>query len=648
MRVRALFVPLLTLVSMAWAAGPIAQPVAVKRAPLLAAIPGGPRVLDVAIGDGEELLAWRKDVELSAPFTLKNRVIVRADSAAELQAALGDRSKSVKIAPIPAAPGFFVVVTRSARQAIDLANSLALDPRYADAQVDVLQPKALRSGTPDDPRFHSQWHLKNDDMPLFDVNIEPAWQRGYTGAGVVIGVVEGLWQHNHPDLAANFNLEASMPGGTISSHATSVAGVAAAVAFDGLMGSGAAYGAQISNQIYGSDMEDATALGFRNDLNDIKNNSWGPLDTGMYWYLPPVVQTALEEGVRSGRGGLGTIFVWAAGNGASSGDRVDYDPYASSRYTIAVGAIGDQDIRSSYNEEGSSMLVVTESDGNNRAIYTTDINNGQTNNFGGTSSAAPLACGVIALMLEANPLLTWRDVQHVLVNSARVCDPTQNAWVVNGGGLSVNLSYGFGAIDADAAVTLAENWGNVPHEVGVSTGVVAVNQVVPDNTPGGISQIAHIDENIRIESVELVLNIQTPFVGDYRITLYGPYGTNSLFAKPRFEPQDNLVNYMFTSMRHWDETSRGDWRIEVQDRASPDEGTWVDYELRFHGTLACPGDLDGDDQVGITDLARFLSAYGVCEEDARFEPGADFDNNKCVELGDLARMLEVFGDSCGG
>jgi subtilisin-like proprotein convertase family protein len=479
------------------------------------------------------------------------------------------------------------------------------------------------------------------------VNAEAAWDAGYTGAGVVIGIVENAWQHDHPDLAANYNPEASQTGGTVSAHATSCAGVAGEVAYNGLMGAGAAYGAQLSDQIYGSDSQVATALAYRNDLNDIKSNSWGPPDVGYVYYLPSVVRTAIEESIAAGRDGLGEVFVWAAGNGGASGDRVDYDPYASSRFTIAVGAIGDADIRADYNEKGSSMLVVAHSSGNSRKIYTTTSGSGWTSSFGGTSAASPLAAGVIALMLEANPELTWRDVQHVLVESARKNDPNHAGWATNDGGYHVNYNYGFGAVDAGAAVTLAEDWVNVAHEVVVDTGVVPVNLEIPDNDPNGVTETASIVDDVRIETIELILNVETTFVGDLKIVLRGPSGIRSVLAEQRFgDGQDNYVDYVFTSFRHWGETSTGDWEITISDLSSPDAATWIDYRLVFYGTPGCPGDLNGDRSIGLTDLSVLLGAYGSCEGDPLYDPAADFINNGCIGLSDLADFLPLYGGSC--
>lgn len=43
---------------------------------------------------------------------------------------------------------------------------------------------------------------------------------------------------------------------------------------------------------------------------------------------------------------------------------------------------------------------------------------GCTDSHSGTSAAAPLAAGMIALMLQAQPCLTWRDVQHIIAMAA--------------------------------------------------------------------------------------------------------------------------------------------------------------------------------------------------------------------------------------
>jgi len=577
-------------------------------------------------------------------FELTSRVIVRTDSPDPLYAFAGDMPGLV-IEPVAGVSGYWTASAGSVRKAVAVADDLATRQEFAEVYLDFTPPRQLRD-LPNDPRFPQQWHLRNTLDPLFDVNAEAAWDAGYTGAGVVLGIVENAWQHDHPDLADNYNAAASQIGGSVTSHATSCAGVAAEVANNDLMGAGVAYGAQLSDQIYGSAAETAVALAYRNNLNDIKSNSWGPPDIGDIYYMPSVVRAAIEESITTGRGGLGEVFVWAAGNGGSS-DRVDYDPYVSSRFTLCVGAIGDADVRATYNETGSSMLVVAQSSGNTRRIHTTAASSGWTTSFGGTSAASPLAAGVVALMLEANPGLTWRDVQHVLIESARKNDPTHPDWTANGAGYDINYNYGFGAVDAGAAVAVAESWVNVPHELVIDTGVVAVNTSIPDNDATGVTETVSITDNIRIETVELILNVQTTFVGDLEIALTGPSGIESVFARQRGgDSQDDYVDYLFTSFRLWGEESAGDWMINISDRASGDLATWIDYRLIFYGTPVCPGDLNEDGAIGLMDLAALLAAYGACEGDAWFDPAADFDNTGCIDLADLAYLLSVYGESC--
>jgi subtilisin-like proprotein convertase family protein len=480
---------------------------------------------------------------------------------------------------------------------------------------------------------------------LFDVNAEAAWNLGYTGAGVVIGIVEDAWDHEHFDLAPNYCAEATQEGGAITAHATACAGLAGEVAYNNVQGAALAYGAQISGQRYGTDLEIAEALTYRNDLNDIKSNSWGPTDDARIDLMPPVVQSAIEESIATGRGGLGEIFVWAAGNGGAYFDRVEYDPYASSRYTIAVGAIGDQDWRPSYSETGSSLMLVAQSSGNVREIATTGRFDSWTTHFGGTSASSPLVAGLVALMLEANPTLTWRDVQHVLIESARKCDPDDVSWITNGAGYDVSYDYGFGAADAGAAVALTETWVNVSYEVPLETHV-DVNLPIPDDDPNGVTVAVQIADDIQIEAVELIPQVQTPFIGDLEIVLTSPAGTSSLLARQRNDPRDNYVDYVFTSLRHWGETSAGEWTVRIADLAAADTATWVSFQLVIYGRPPCVGDLTADGIVGLNDIIVLLETYGTYEGDADFNPWADFDNSKHISLFDLAFLLSRFGESC--
>jgi hypothetical protein len=60
----------------------------------------------------------------------------------------------------------------------------------------------------------------------------------------------------------------------------------------------------------------------------------------------------------------------------------------------------------------------------------------------------------------------------------------------------------------------------------------------------------------------------------------------------------------------------------------------------------CPGDIDGDGYVGLSDLAILLASYGLCEGDPGYNPAADLDEDACVGLSDLALLLADYGQPC--
>lgn len=530
-------------------------------------------------------------------YRLLSQVLVETDDLGDLTA-LSEAFGGLDVRPVEGSPGFWLVDASSVASAVELSAALASAYPPGKVYLDLVSPRFTRQ-VPSDPNFNQQWHLRNTNPSYADVNAEPAWDAGYTGNGFTLGVVEWGVQTNHPDLQANYHSAASQSGGS-SSHGTSVAGVMSAVANNGRGGVGAAYNSQFSKQYVSGSSGTANAFNYRNDLNDIKNNSWGPSDNGNLHFISSTELNALANSVDTGRGGLGEIFCWAAGNGGES-DRVEYDPYASSRYTIAVGAIGDQDDRAWYNERGSSMLVVAHSSGNNRGIYTTDSGSSYTSGFGGTSSASPLGAGAIALMLEANPNLSWRDVQGVLVHSSRKNDPNDSFWTTNGAGHDISYRYGYGAVDAGKGCAVAAAWESLGSEQSYASGTQSVNQTIPDNDTTGLTETVTVNSNFKVEAVEVILNVNHTYIGDLQVKLTSPSGTNSVLTKTRDDSQNNFSNYRLTSLRHWDEDSQGNWTLQITDRSSGTTGTWNNWSLNLFGN-------DGSGGPGMTLSTGVLSA----------------------------------------
>ena len=489
--------------------------------------------------------------------------------------------------------------------------------------------------TPNDALFDEQWHLVNSGQTGGnsgeDVNITGAWD-DYRGTGVVIGIVDDGVDTQHADLDNyyEYNLDydyCDNDGDPTPSyydgHGTSAAGVAAAAGNNTIGVSGAAPEAGLAGLLLiacsTTDVREGNTLSHENQQIDIYSNSWGPSDNGRTVSAPgPLMMAAFENDVNQGRGGLGNIITWAAGNGLDDDDNSNYDGYANSRHTIAVTAVTHYGEQSWYAEPGANILVASPSDGSGEGITTTDIeggggyNNGDYNsNFGGTSSATPLVSGVIALMLEANPNLTYRDVQHIIANTARVNDANDNGWQVNGAGHDVSHKYGFGVIDAGAAVNMAETWTTVDEEISFESGLLDIpDTIIPDKPSPGISESTVVSESIRVEHVEVVVDIDHDFRGDLEMILTSPSGHQSVLSEKHDDSNNDWNDWMFTSVQHWDEDSYGTWTLSIEDQGNGDEGTFYDWELNIYGT-EINQDRDGD---GLTN-ANETNTYGTDPDD---------------------------------
>ncbi|MGJ3246044.1 MAG: S8 family peptidase [Elainellaceae cyanobacterium] len=499
----------------------------------------------------------------------------------------------------------FVTQSRAGRAGVNvslLKQRIVTQPQAALVRGDRLLPN--------DPLFDNQWHLLNRGQtggtPGADANLEAAWDIAL-GTGVVIGIVDDGFQYTHPDLVGQYRPDLSFdfndddadpsPENSFDFHGTSVAGIAAASGQNGVGVSGSAPGASLAGirltAAPTTDTTEAQALSFRNQDIDIYNNSWGPSDDARRLEGPgPLTLAALRHGIATGRGGLGSIYVWAAGNGLQNGDNVNYDGYANSRYTIAVSAIDHNGKQAYYSEPGAPILVAAYSDGDDVGITTTDLVGSEgrdfdgdyTNEFGGTSSSAPLVSGVVALMLEVNPTLTWRDVQHILVETAKLTDPLDLDWTTNGAGHEINHQYGFGAVDAAAAVDAAISWIPVEPEMMTTTGRLPIGATIPDNRLTGIRSTVAIAKDITVEWAEVVFDATHPIRGDLKVTLTSPDGTESILADIHSDSNDDFESWTLTSARHWGESSAGNWTLTVADGFAGEIGTWDSWQLNLYGT----------------------------------------------------------------
>ncbi len=503
-------------------------------------------------------------------------------------------------------------------QALEAANAAYESGETVFAYPLTAQRYALRF-EPNDPLFPDQWHLRNTgqiagSLVGADVNIVDAWDMA-TGEGVNIVVVDDGVEESHPDLAANMRPDLSFdffdtdpdpsPGTSADSHGTSVSGVAAAVGDNdlGVIGSGFEaniIGARLVTGEAFTDKQEADALSHQVTANlpanqaDVSNNSWGI--AGYYPFmevLSPLSEAALRNGVTVGRGGKGVVYLFAAGNYREYGFHVSRDARASSRYTIAVAASGADGAYAYYSDYGPALLVNAPSSYQGGGITTTDLvgaagssPDDYTNDFGGTSSATPLVSGIVALMLDANPELTWRDVQHILVDTSTKNDPKHAGWFSNASGRMYNVNYGFGRVDATAAVTAAADWVNVPPEATPLEASDAPNANIPDGSPNGIIQSLEIESDSAFftEHVEVIVDITHAWRGDLELVLTSPSGTAVTLLPAN--PDDffaDISQVKFTSVAHWGEDPNGEWTLRIADMEEMDVGTLNEWSISIYG-----------------------------------------------------------------
>lgn len=502
-----------------------------------------------------------------------------------------------------------------------LATANAIFEREGVACAAPVWRKEMRRRSLNDPLLHQQWHLDNDGSAGgtigADLNAFAAWDLT-RGAGAVVAVADDGVEIDHPDLAPNVLVDHSRdhidgdPDPTAGDHGTPVAGIIAAAGGNAEGGAGVApeaslVGLRVMDEL-GSVDEAGVADAFGGNLYtvDIFNNSWGPPDDAINAFEGPsaLERDAIDQAIRRGRGGLGQIFVWAGGNGGDS-DNANLDGYANLRETIAVTASTDMGGAAYYAEEGANLLVNAPSSGGRRDIVTTDRSGVLGNNsgaeswegsdtdytfgFGGTSAATPAVSGVVALVLAANPGLNWREVQQLLAASAERNDPDHPRWRRNAAGYWINELHGFGRVDAGAAVALASDWG-APLEPEAETWqhLRTVSLSIPDDNSSGVSSSIFVTDRVRVEFVEVMVDIDHTYWGDLAIHLTSPAGTEVRLMTSRYLPPGarglRFDRWTLGDTLHLGEAARGRWTLRVVDEEERDVGTLLSWGIRVYGT----------------------------------------------------------------
>lgn len=484
-----------------------------------------------------------------------------------------------------------------------------------------------------DPLYDKQWYFNRGARGGYDMNVAAVWKMGITGRNVVLTILDDGVQADHPDLIRNYDKRASYDINSgdhdptpqdngENKHGTRCAGEIAAEAGNEYCGVGVAYNASIGGvrMLDGTVTDDveAQALGLNPNHIDVYSASWGPDDNGKTVDGPGhLAAQAFVNGVRNGRQGKGSIFVWASGNGGKKQDNCNCDGYTNSIYTLSISSATQRGQKPWYLEECSSTLATTYSSGTptkDGNIVTAD----QTNELAdaqkegrkvnpakfctqvhtGTSASAPIAAGIVALTLEANPELTWRDMQHIVVQTSRHTPLShESGWVQNAVGRYVSHKFGYGLMDAEAMVKSALRWKKTPAQVVCRTVPDTNQRLIQDDliVSMNTSACAGTDNAVNyLEHVQAKISLKFQPRGNLKITLISPSETPShlLMARPRDVDEDTFDKWPFMTVHFWGEKPQGNWKLIIrnENRIADQQGTLYSWSLVFFGTKTPPQD----------------------------------------------------------
>ena len=506
-----------------------------------------------------------------------------------------------------------------------------------------------------------------------DLNLQKTWAAGIYGNGVKIQVSDMGVEDTHEDLQDNFAYDGTSldftkpypytsntapPETSTDFHGTPVAGLIAAVGWNGKGARGVAPKAKLvsSNVISGG-----VVISYANLITsaagdfDISNMSWGStqnmvdVDTGTGSHA--LYESTLYSQVVAGRDYKGKIYVKAAGNdyavacypeqntydcvGNSNFDRDNTNPYQ-----IVVSALNASGKATTYSSSGANLWIASfggmfgsdtpamlttdrtgcdvgqaESTAQTYVAFDKGTNNSDckyTATFNGTSSAAPTVSGVVALLLEANPNLTWRDVKYILAKTARQTDfpatiyshpmgkslPSgmiwEQGWITNGAGFKFQNRYGFGTVDTDAAVALAQSYSSSlgTYVETAWTTHSGLTQSIPGYTTTGTSNSICISSSTvsKIEAVNVQFAITHSAINSLQIELTSPSNTKSIIINA-YNSLTNQANFsngqVFLSNAFFQESptaNGGCWTLKVMDAgSSPADGVLNSWSIKFAG-----------------------------------------------------------------
>ncbi|VAY87473.1 Fibronectin type III domain protein [hydrothermal vent metagenome] len=503
----------------------------------------------------------------------------------------------------------------------------------------VVDGKELE-GDRGDQFFKYQWHLENKGLAMNDSNVSPVIGNdlnifntyhkymGYNkGNRIKVHIVDTGTQMNHEDLSDNFdlinsykidfdNLPTISKGNdptsvTKETHGTMVAGIVGARAFNGLGLRGVAPFVSISATNFiqdGSVYPDMLDTIWKDPNIDIFNNSWGSKEI----YKRFLYEQYMESGTTTGRDRKGAIYVFAAGNGREIGDNSNFDYTTGNRFVITVAAINSHNYYSSYSTPGANNLVsayggeyyttgptiaTTNIEGESYITNTwvDDTNFKYSNKMNGTSSAAPMVSGSLALVLEACPDLGWRDIKYLIAKTSTKIDVNNSSWTINSAGFNFSEDYGFGLINIQSIITecRTKNYTNLSPERNI-TKTYSINEELntSDFTQNWKVYNLKVDQNITLEWIGITIdsNITSPSTfnihirspNNTRIDLYNIYvNNNSIIGFPSSWLDGG---HRFGTNAFMGENSMGNWEILIRNYLNREKiGYLKNIKLEMYG-----------------------------------------------------------------
>jgi subtilisin family serine protease len=386
--------------------------------------------------EGELLVAVRPGVERS-------------------QAVAMYRSHGAKI--IDEIPEIRVHVLRVAPTALR-AVKRALSRRH---EVEFVERNAILPPTllPNDPLYAEQWHLRR-------IEAVTAWDVTVGDPGVVVAILDSGVDPTHPDLASKlvpgYNFyDNNTDTSDVYGHGTQVAGAAGAIAQNGTGVASVAWQNPLMPIRVTNTAGSASVSAIAKGLTWATDHGARVMNLSFFDVAgSTTIRTAAQYVV-----GKGGVVVAAAGNCSC------VEPTAENPYIISVSATNYSNGVAAFSSTGSYVDVAAPG----VTIYTTTMGGGYASS-GGTSIASPITAGVVALMMSANTALGPNELEALLEeNALDLGDP------------GYDTSFGFGLVNADAAVNAATAVASAPTDTTPPS--VSISSPADSSTLSGVAVV---------------------------------------------------------------------------------------------------------------------------------------------------------------